>query len=82
MVANMDMKEFRLNEIIKMNKENKGKLFKNIKNGDIYEIINIGYDATNNREGNTVVIYNKLKNPKDAPFIRDLSEFLLKFTMV
>ena len=55
-----------------------GDLYKNIKNGNIYKIINLAIDATNARCGQKMVIYCA-SNFLNSLYVREYAEFLIKF---
>ena len=58
------------------------KKFKNIKNGNIYEVIREDViNCTNANDGQTMVLYKSEKSP-DLLFVREKSEFLQKFELI
>ena len=70
------------NKILKLDLTYKKKIFKNIKTGILYEVINIGYSSSNNNEGKIMVVYKRILQLKDTPFpifVREFDEFLEKF---
>jgi hypothetical protein len=56
-------------------------LFRNKKTGNLYVIEAIAIDATNERDGNQVVVYHPVGNRNDV-FVRDEAEFKEKFEEV
>ena len=58
------------------------KKFRNIKNGNIYEVIREDViNCTNANDGQTMVLYKSEKSP-DLLFVREKSEFLQKFELI
>lgn len=62
--------------------------FKNIKSGDVYDVLAVGLDCTNSRTGTKVIVYIRkcwwvrLIRALLAPrlvFVRDRGEFIEKF---
>ena len=70
-----------LDEIMKIGNDLKKRSWKNLKTGKSYQVIDVAYDATNSREGNPVVVYRK-SGYGFGIFVRDLSEFKLKFQAI
>lgn len=58
-----------------------GRLFRNKSTGQYYKVENIAIDATNERNGRSVVIYRR-SDTYSPVFVRDLPEFTEKFEMV
>jgi hypothetical protein len=48
-----------------------------VKTGNIYTLLHVATDATNDREGTSVAVYSI----DDKVYVRDLSEFLNKFEL-
>jgi len=53
--------------------------FRNNKTGNIYEMLYEALDCTNSRDGTPVVVYSPLNN-LNLHYVRERSEFLVKFT--
>ena len=67
--------------IARNNKLMAGRKYLNKKTGNIYRVIGVAQDATNIREGNAVVIYERYSADYSTElFVRDLDEFKVKFT--
>ena len=52
--------------------------FRNIKNGNVYIVLNQGIDCTNERDGTEVIVYYP-EDKKDFLCVREKKEFLVKF---
>lgn len=67
--------------ITRNNKLMAGHKYLNKKTGNIYSVRGVAQDATNVREGNAVVIYERYSADCSTElFVRDLDEFKVKFT--
>ena len=55
--------------------------YRNIKNGNVYIVINQAIDCTNVRDGTEVMVYYP-ENNKDLLCVRDKKEFLVKFIAI
>lgn len=55
-------------------------LAQHIKTGNLYEVIDTGVDTTNSRDGTNVVIYKKVEDYTQI-YVREMSEFMKKFTL-
>ena len=70
-----------MNDIVKRNDElMAGHKYLNKKTGNAYRVIGVAADATNTRDGNAVVIYERFAIESIELFVRDLDEFKMKFT--
>jgi len=58
------------------------RLFRNKKNGSLYELVCEAYDATNTRVGTLVVIYKLHDMLPSQTFVREKEEFYEKFEAV
>lgn len=56
-------------------------LFRNNKNGNLYEMIDVATDCTNTRADTKVIIYSPVDTP-DKLFVREENEFSQKFTRI
>ena len=71
-----------LHKINEMNKHLKGTIWQNIKTEGFYLIQELCCDSTNEREGNTIVIYKSMTNDSLPAFARDMKEFSQKFKKI
>ena len=55
--------------------------YRNIKNGNVYIVMNKAIDCTNERDGTEVIIYYP-ENKKEFLCVREKKEFLLKFVAI
>ena len=55
--------------------------YRNIKNGNVYCVVNQAIDCTNERDGTEVIIYYPESN-KDFLCVREKKEFLVKFIKI
>jgi hypothetical protein len=55
-----------------------GQMWRHAKTGDLYEVLDIGLEATNGRPRTIVVIYQKAEGAHCCN-VRDLVEFVAKF---
>lgn len=71
-----------MNDIVKLNNDlMAGHKYLNKKTGNVYRVICVAQDATNIREGNAVVLYERFAPDYSIEFFaRDLDEFKVKFT--
>ena len=71
-----------MNDIVERNDElMAGHKYLNKKTGNVYRVIGVAADATNVRDGNAVVIYERFVIETSIElFVRDLDEFKVKFT--
>lgn len=58
-----------------------GRLFRNKKTQQYYKVESIAIDATNARDGSTVVVYRR-SSTYSPIFVRDMDEFKEKFEEV
>lgn len=54
-------------------------VWRNNKNQNLYKVLHYATDCTNSRDGNSVVVYTPIESP-GAVFVRDETEFVLKFS--
>jgi len=60
-----------------------GTLYRNKKTGRTYQIVAMGTDCTNSRDGTEVVIYHDVEHEYGAQtFVREAKEFFNKFERV
>lgn len=71
-----------MNDVVaRNNKLMAGHTYLNKKTGYVYRVLGVATDATNARDGNTVVIYERYAADYSMEFfVRDLDEFKVKFT--
>lgn len=55
-----------------------GQVYSNIKHRELYKVIALSTDCTNERDGNEVVVYSPVNDPNKV-FVRDMAEFKHKF---
>ena len=55
--------------------------YRNIKNGNIYIVLNEAIDCTNERDGTEVIIYYP-ENRKEFLCVREKKKFLVKFIAI
>jgi len=55
--------------------------YRNIKNGNVYTILNQAIDCTNERDGTEVIIYYP-ENKKELLCVREKKEFFIKFIAI
>ena len=56
-------------------------IFQNVKTGNLYQIRHFAIDATNSRDGESVVVYYAVNDPEKI-FVRNEEEFFKKFRPV
>ena len=56
-------------------------IWRNNKNQNLYKVLHQAIDCTNSRDGLKVMVYTPLEKLGEV-FVRDKSEFLMKFTQV
>ena len=59
-------------------------LYMHNKSNDVYYVMHVALDCTNERDGLRVVVYERYLHHQDAPmltFVREEQEFLAKFTL-
>lgn len=54
--------------------------YKHKKSGNLYEVLAMGVDCTNSRDGTSVVIYCPIDN-EDSVYVREESEFKTNFEL-
>lgn len=57
------------------------RVYKNNKNGNLYQLLHVATDRTNAREGAKVIVYSPLDDRSEIA-VRDEAEFHEKFTKV
>ena len=55
--------------------------YRHLKTGNLYQVLTRAIDATNARDGNTVVVYFRPESPGHF-FVRDEGEFNEKFAFI
>ena len=56
-------------------------VYKNLKNGKLYEILYMALNTTNSGDGQEMVVYKPI-DKNDLIFVRDAREFFTKFKSV
>lgn len=67
-------------EIKHLDERYRATAWSNNKTGEPYYVLDIAMDATNDREGSPVVIYQNSSICRGTVFVRDFQEFTEKFT--
>lgn len=57
-------------------------IFRNKKNGNLYELLFEAWEATNSRAGTLVVVYKRYDAMHNQTFVREKEEFYEKFDIV
>lgn len=59
----------------------KDSIYQHIKSGNLYKVLGVAVDSTNNHHDSIMIIYRRLEDSEDAVFCRDANEFMEKFEL-
>lgn len=58
-----------------------GEIYKNKKNGNLYQVDGLGINCTNAQDGQEMVLYHPMETGAPYGFCREISEFKEKFDL-